>query len=245
MQNHVKQECIPVGCVPPAHWPYLVVSGRWGLPARGCIWQGGTCPGGVPARGVPARGCTCQGVYLSSTPNPLPPLDRILDTGYWKYYLAPTSLRAVNIRGFNKSNPKLSIPLGIFISSERNVPSTIGVTFLSSNWLLMTWMFENRSHWKSQKLKKNRSQHETLSGWKESEWPQRIHFSVPKCEKGGPFCPLWLKSTEVERDGSILVNNNRIFSVLWNLCSAQKNKIYQHKQFGNISPPSLFNRWQF
>ena len=21
-----KQECIPVGCVPPAHWPYLVVS---------------------------------------------------------------------------------------------------------------------------------------------------------------------------------------------------------------------------
>ena len=21
-----KQECIPVGCIPPAHWPYLVVS---------------------------------------------------------------------------------------------------------------------------------------------------------------------------------------------------------------------------
>ena len=21
-----KQECIPVGCVPPAHWPYLIVS---------------------------------------------------------------------------------------------------------------------------------------------------------------------------------------------------------------------------
>ena len=26
-----KQECIPVGCVPPAHWPYLIVSvGRGG-----------------------------------------------------------------------------------------------------------------------------------------------------------------------------------------------------------------------
>ena len=24
--NLKKQECIPVGCVPPAHWPYLVVS---------------------------------------------------------------------------------------------------------------------------------------------------------------------------------------------------------------------------
>ena len=24
--NKTQQECIPVGCVPPAHWPYLVVS---------------------------------------------------------------------------------------------------------------------------------------------------------------------------------------------------------------------------
>ena len=28
---------------------------------------------------------------------PRPPVDRILDTRYWKYYLAPTSLRAVKI----------------------------------------------------------------------------------------------------------------------------------------------------
>ena len=25
-KNHEQQECIPVGCVPPAHWPYLVIS---------------------------------------------------------------------------------------------------------------------------------------------------------------------------------------------------------------------------
>ena len=28
---------------------------------------------------------------------PLPPVDRIVDTRFWKYYLAPTSLRAVMI----------------------------------------------------------------------------------------------------------------------------------------------------
>ena len=38
--------CIPVGCVPPAHWPYLIVSGG-GEPA---------CPGGMWAPGVRARG---------------------------------------------------------------------------------------------------------------------------------------------------------------------------------------------
>ena len=26
MWINIKQECIPVGCVPPAHWPYLIVS---------------------------------------------------------------------------------------------------------------------------------------------------------------------------------------------------------------------------
>ena len=42
---------------------------------------------GVPARGgVPAQGGTCPGT---------PPMDRIPDTRYWKYYLAPTSLQAV------------------------------------------------------------------------------------------------------------------------------------------------------
>ena len=32
LQNDLKQECIPVGCVPPARWPHPVVS------------NGGVCP---------------------------------------------------------------------------------------------------------------------------------------------------------------------------------------------------------
>ena len=50
-----KQECIPVGCVPPARRPYLPGPGG-GVPSRGCTWSGGcTCSGG----------CTwSQGVYL-------------------------------------------------------------------------------------------------------------------------------------------------------------------------------------
>ena len=33
VQKYSKQECIPVGFVPPAHWPYLVVSATHGPPA--------------------------------------------------------------------------------------------------------------------------------------------------------------------------------------------------------------------
>ena len=46
-----RQECVPVGCVPPACCPYL----------PGCTAPGGcTCPGSVPGwEGVPV-----QGVYL-------------------------------------------------------------------------------------------------------------------------------------------------------------------------------------
>ena len=84
-KKYCKQDCIPVGCVPPACWPYLpacsapgvylvpggVCSGRvctWGVCFRGdvCTWsQGGVCSkggvcswwGGVCFRG----GCTCPG----------------------------------------------------------------------------------------------------------------------------------------------------------------------------------------
>ena len=38
---------------------------------------------------VPARGVN----HVTTTP----PVDRILDTRFWKYYLAPTSLRAVKM----------------------------------------------------------------------------------------------------------------------------------------------------
>ena len=74
-----KQVCIPVGCVPPACCPYL--------PA--CTAPGGVCSGWVSAPGgIPA----CNG---ADTPLPV---DRILDTRFWKYYLAPTSLLAVTTK---------------------------------------------------------------------------------------------------------------------------------------------------
>ena len=95
-----KQECIPIGCVPPTCCPYLppctapkgmylgvyLLGGTcWGIHARG------TCLGGYLPGGVPTWGCTCQGVYLprgSTCPGTPLPVDRILDTRYWKYYLA-------------------------------------------------------------------------------------------------------------------------------------------------------------
>ena len=104
-----------------------------GVPARG--W-GVYLPGGVPSR----RGCTCQGkggMYLPGVYLPrgctylggctfrgvLPrysPLDRILDTHYWKYYLAPTSLQSVKMRPSDHqvTRPKNSSPIPDTMSSQ-------------------------------------------------------------------------------------------------------------------------------
>ena len=100
-----KQECIPVGSVPPACCPYLpACTAPRGVPAPGgCTCQGGctcwgcTCRGGVPAQGsVPAwgylprgvvylpGGYTCQGGTCPGTP-PCEQNDRQVQ----KYYLAP------------------------------------------------------------------------------------------------------------------------------------------------------------
>ena len=49
-------ECIPVGCVPPAHWPYLVASARGG----GHVWH--TCP-------PPCHTCPCHTHTLPHTPS--------------------------------------------------------------------------------------------------------------------------------------------------------------------------------
>ena len=38
-----KQECIPVGCVPAARWPYAGVC----FPGVGCLLWGGVCSGGL------------------------------------------------------------------------------------------------------------------------------------------------------------------------------------------------------
>ena len=72
-----KQECIPVGCVPAAHWPYAVVCFPRGV---GCLLPGGVCsrggllwgvsaPGGVCSRGccsggVCSGGCLLRGCLL-------------------------------------------------------------------------------------------------------------------------------------------------------------------------------------
>ena len=68
-----KQESIPVGCVPPAHWPYLggVFAGGCTCPGEGVPVRGvpawGVCPGGS-GRGVPAWGVPAGGVCLGGVP---------------------------------------------------------------------------------------------------------------------------------------------------------------------------------
>ena len=79
--TQLKQECIPVGCVPAARWPYAAV-----------CFPGGIFSGGGLALGGSARGGVSQHALRQT---PLPPVDRILDTLLWKYYLGPTSLRPV------------------------------------------------------------------------------------------------------------------------------------------------------
>ena len=119
-KKYCKQDCIPVGCVLPACWPYLpACSAPGGVPGPGGVCSGGVCTRGVCSRGDVCtwswggllqgclfRGCVCSrvctwsqggvcsqwgvsapgGVYL---PRHSPPVNRILDTRLWKYYLAP------------------------------------------------------------------------------------------------------------------------------------------------------------
>ena len=96
----VTQGCIPVECVPPTHWPWGVCVPAqgvpsWGdVPARGC-----TCPGGTSLGGYLPRGGTCPGIR---------PVDRILDTHFWKYYLAPTLLRVVIMITVDCGSPSMT-----------------------------------------------------------------------------------------------------------------------------------------
>ena len=69
VQNNQTQECIPVGCIPPAS---VAVSGGWGcLP--GDVSPGGVCPGGVCLGGClphpTPRGQTdaCENITLPQT----------------------------------------------------------------------------------------------------------------------------------------------------------------------------------
>ena len=117
MQSLIKykqQECIPVGSVPPAHWPYLVISATY-APCHACP-PPCTLPPAMHSPMLcmpPCQACPCHARPPCHAPPlpymppchthppppwrtpPTPPVDRILDTRFWKYYLAPTSLHAV------------------------------------------------------------------------------------------------------------------------------------------------------
>ena len=99
---NVEQECIPVGCVPAAHWP----SQGGGLvhPRRKKKKKKFGAPQkiGDPLKNwrPPKKLETPQkiGDPPGQTPppgpdHPPPTVNRILDTRLWKYYLGPTSLR--------------------------------------------------------------------------------------------------------------------------------------------------------
>ena len=106
-----EQECIPVGCVPAAHWPYAAVffprtggggvCSRGGVCSGGCLLWGDVCSGGSALGGVCLGGSARGGLLWGGgcipacTEADTPPVDRILDTRLWKYYLGPTSLRPV------------------------------------------------------------------------------------------------------------------------------------------------------
>ena len=86
-KSNEKQVCIPVGCVPTARWAYLPAC----LVAGGLL-LGGVCSWGVPALGGgggSALGGSVLGGWYPAYTEADPPVNRILDTRLWKYYLAP------------------------------------------------------------------------------------------------------------------------------------------------------------
>ena len=110
-----QQDCIPVGCVPPARWSYLLacsvleggclvqggcliperglggVCSQWGLPGSG----GARSRRGTWSRGVSASGAVClvQGGSQHALRQTRPCEQN--HTRLWKHNLAPTSLWAV------------------------------------------------------------------------------------------------------------------------------------------------------
>ena len=101
-RKHLKRkDCIPVGCAPPARWPYLpecsavvggVCSGRCLL--GGCLLRGGSALRGCLLRGVSALGGCIPACTKADT---LPPREQN-HIRLWKHNLAPTSVRAVKIQ---------------------------------------------------------------------------------------------------------------------------------------------------
>ena len=67
-----KQECIPVACVPAAHWPHVVGEGghAW---QGGRAWQGACVAGGRYGRGIMRGGGGGRGGMLATFSVPLKP----------------------------------------------------------------------------------------------------------------------------------------------------------------------------
>ena len=117
-KKYYMQECIPVGCVPPAA---VAVRGgclpRRGICPEGCLPRrvsasgylpkGGCLPRWCLPRGVSVQWGVCLGVCVSQYAldrgvfAPMhagihtPSVNRMTDRSLWKYYLATTSLRTV------------------------------------------------------------------------------------------------------------------------------------------------------
>ena len=63
--KYFEQDCIPVGCVPPARWPYLTACSPGGCLLRGGVCSGGCLLWGVFSGGVSAPGGVCSGGVCS------------------------------------------------------------------------------------------------------------------------------------------------------------------------------------
>ena len=131
--KYTQQDCIPVGCVPPALWLYLLACSAGG----GCLFLGGgvcslgvSAPGGVCSCKVSAPGGVCSwrgvsapgGGVSQHALRQIPPCEQN-HTRLWKHNLAPTSLRAV-ITGYSVCTQLLIVGLSfgsvsriLFISS--------------------------------------------------------------------------------------------------------------------------------
>ena len=125
-----NKNAFPVGCIPPAHWPVspsmLCSGGCLPAPKGGaCLVLGGVCPGPGGAYLVPGEGaCLVPGVPAWSRGGALVPGGVMVSHActeahhtpceqnhrrLWKYYLAPTLLRAVKI-GLRRGRASLAPP---------------------------------------------------------------------------------------------------------------------------------------
>ena len=100
-----EQECIPVGCVPPACWPYPRMHCAGGVSAWwGCLPGGFVCLGGLSAHGGVCPGVSAQrGVFLGGVYPSMQWGDTLplwTDKHLWKHNLRKIHLRTVKSTTF-------------------------------------------------------------------------------------------------------------------------------------------------